>query len=317
MKKSVSVLLFLLLVSLTFLSSCSKVPAGQNPQDTAAAVQALKTGTQGVEISILANYPPAITYDQNDLIALVEVKNKGNYDLQAQDCFIQVTGFDQNIIGGDFGAAQSCSSGAGVLEGKKLYNTEGGFNQLEFSSQSVNLPIGAFDYAPTLNFLTCYNYQTTSSTPVCVDPLLYQITSEQKSCIPKDVGMAGGQGGPVSVSYAGVDMIGTRAIIDISISNFGGGRVLSPSADVRNCGQTALEYTDLDKVMYNVELNGGSRVDCKPADGYVRLVNNQGKIVCTFDINGQSAFETLLITNLQYGYIKSTTKNLRIVKTPE
>jgi len=319
MKKSVSKVLFTLCVLLSLLLvSCSGRPAaGDRPQDTAAALKLVQSGTQGIEISVLPNYPPSLLYDQNELIALVEVKNRGNHDVEAQDCFVQISGFDPNIITGTFNGPRSCADTAGgVLEGKNVYNTQGSNNQIEFRSSNVALPPGVFEYNPTLNFLTCYNYRTTANPQVCVDPLFYQITSEQKTCVPADVSTGGGQGAPVGISYVGVDMIGSKAVFEINVVNLGGGRVLSPRADIRNCGQASLEYTDLDKVAYSVQLSGGSLIDCKPRDGMVRLNNNQGKIVCTYNIPGASSYQTPLLIDLDYGYIQSFQKPIKIIQTP-
>src|SRR3989344_4837364 len=316
MKKREINLLIVILMAL-FLVSCGPKPgAGQTPLDTAAALQQVKTGTQGVELRLVQDSPPAILYDQSDLIALVEVKNKGSYDLKAQDCFIQVTGFDRNIISGSFFGPRSCAESVGVLEGKDLYNTEGSSNVLEFES-SINLPLNVPDYNPTLNFLSCYHYHTIANPSVCVDPLFYQVSAQQKTCRPMDVPMGGGQGGPVGVTYVGVDMIGSRAIFEINIKNLGIGRVLSPFASLQNCGQSSLGYQDLDKVQFNVEMTGGGKVNCKPQDGFVRLSNGQGKIICTFDIPGASAFETPLLIDLDYSYAQSIQKSVRIIRTPQ
>lgn len=318
MKKSVSKLVLVILISLfLLLVSCKPRPgAGDSPRDTAAALQQVKTGTQGVELQLLQDSPPSLLYDQNELIALVEVKNRGSHDLRAQDCFVQVAGFDPNIISGGFSSPRSCAEGLGVLEGKNIYNTEGSTNVLEFES-SINLPFGVPDYSPTLNFLTCYNYHTLANPSVCVDPLFYQVSSEQKTCRPKDAVMGGGQGGPVGISYVGVDMVGGKAIFEINVRNLGSGRVLSPFANIQNCGQASIEYKDLDKVAYNVEMTGGGKINCKPQDGFVRLVNGQGKIICSFNIPGAAAFETLLLVDLDYSYMDSQQKSVRIIKTPQ
>ncbi|HLC52619.1 MAG TPA: hypothetical protein VJI98_05225 [Candidatus Nanoarchaeia archaeon] len=310
------VYLVLTVLSLLLLSSCGMLPAaGRDARDTSAILQQVKTGTQGVEVTLVANLPPNTIYDQNPLTALVEVRNRGNYNLQPQDCFIQIVGQDNNIIRG-LQTARSCGENSGVLEGKNEYNVEGGYNQIEFTSTSVSLPNNVYEITPTLNFLACYNYHTKASPQICVDPLLFEVTAQQKTCTPRDVGMAGGQGAPVGVNLVGVDMVGSKAIFEINIANFGTGRVLSPNAPIQSCGQSSLSYTDLDKVQYNVQLTGGSLVDCKPRDGFVRLVNNNGKIVCTFNIPGGSAYETPLLIDLSYGYVQSLLKPIRIVKTP-
>ena len=53
MKKSVGKLLLVILIAL-FLVSCGPKPgAGETPLDTAAALQQVKTGTQGVELQFI------------------------------------------------------------------------------------------------------------------------------------------------------------------------------------------------------------------------------------------------------------------------
>ncbi len=310
---SIIFVVFLLLVACK-----GRVPQGQQPLETEAALRLVQTGTQGVELQVLPNYPPPVVYDQNELIALVEVQNKGRHTVEATDCSVQVSGFDPNIILGGLNGPRSCAENVGTLEGKNVYNIEGAVNQIEFRSTNINLPPGVLDYNPTLNFKVCYRYRTEARPSVCVDPLFYQITGEQKACnYRKSVLTGGGQAAPVGVSYVGVNMLGNKAVFEISVVNLGGGRVLSPDVDIQNC-DSGLEYTELDKVRYTVQLSsGGSIADCKPKDGLVRLVNNQGKIICTFTIPGSSAYETPLLIDLDYGYIKALSKPIKVVKTPQ
>jgi len=307
---------FIIIISL-FLTSCGQRAPGDSPISTEQAVEEVQIGTEGVEISLLPNYPPNLLYDENELIAILDVKNKGNHELQPQDCFVQITGFDSNIIRGDFGRATSCAQNIGTLEGKTVFNLEGGSNQIEFRSTSLSLPRDVFEYEPNLNILACYNYITTANPSVCVDPLFYQITSDQKACTPKDVSMGGGQGGPVGVSYVGVDMIGERAVFEINVVKYGSGRVLSPDVNLQDCGSSAIDFADLDKVRYTATLSSSGIADCKPRDGYVRLVNGQGKVVCSFDIRETTAFETLLQVELDYAYLESINQKVKIISTPE
>ena len=312
------ILMILVFISASlFLTSCSgNVAGGQGPLDTATALRIVSTGTQGVDTALLPNNPPSLIYDHNELNAIVEVKNHGNYPLQPEDCLVQVTGFDPNIITGGFNFQHSCAENMDQLEGKTIYNTEGGFNQIEFYSPQVILPQGVYEYNPSLNFLTCYKYHTTTSPSVCVDPLFYQVTSEQKTCLPTNVGLGGGQGGPVGVTYVGVQMTGEKAIFEINVMNLGSGRVLSPYADLRGCGQATLERSDFDHVAYTVKMSGGSLIDCKPRDGFVPLYNNQGKIICSFSVPGTTSFQTPLIIDLDYGYMQSFQSSIKIVQQP-
>ena len=316
MKERMFISILVILILMLLVSCGPRANAGDQPLETEAALLAASTGTQGVVTSLQSNYPPNLVYDQNELIALVEVANKGNFNLEPQDCFVEITGFDSNIISGDFSRPISCAYTMRELEGKSVYNTEGTSNQLEFRSQSINLPDGVPEYSPTLNILTCYYYLTKASPSVCIDPAFFQVTSEQKSCRPANVIMGAGQGGPVGVSYVGVNMAGSKAIFEINVKNFGTGRVLSPDSDILYCGQDMLEYEDLDRVGYNARISSGGYLNCRPTDGFVRLNNGQGKIICDYESNEHAAFETPLMIELEYNYIDSFIKEIKIIKTP-
>jgi len=293
------------------LSSCSGVSAGENPDQSADALTAASTGSRGVEVSFVSGFPASTIYDISEFVAILEIYNKGNHDLAGSDCYLQITGFDPNIVQGiDY--VQSC----GDISGKSVYNLDGGWNQVEYMSTNIVLPDGSYEYSPNLNLVWCYAYETQAAASICVDPLFYQVTSEQKACEPRDVSMGSGQGGPVGVSYVGVDMVGDTAIFEISFRNLGSGRVLSPYSDISQCGGSNLDYSDLDVLQFTAEMTGGSLIDCTPSDGKVRMSNGAGKAVCKFRISGSSAFETPLIINMDYNYIENTQKTVQIIETP-
>ncbi|MBI4151872.1 hypothetical protein HY496_02785 [Candidatus Woesearchaeota archaeon] len=316
MRKRLVLCSLFLIISL-LITACSPRGPGETPLDTAAALREVQSGSQGVEVTLDPNFPPPTIYDQDNLDILLEVSNKGNYDLDASSCFVQITGLDPSIVRGGLNSPRSCAERVGVLQGKNIYNLEGDTNQLEFRSSSIFLPEGVFEFTPTFNVQTCYNYHTRASPQVCVDPVLYQLTAEQKVCTPQTVSLGGGQGAPVGVSYVGVSMVGTRAVFEINVRNFGAGKVLSPYSDLHSCGQPGLEITDKDRVAYGVQFVGGSLINCNPAGGVLRLNNGNGKIVCSFNVPGTNAFQSPLLIDLDYNYMQSFQKSIRIVKTPQ
>ena len=113
-------------------------------------------------------------------------------------------------------------------------------------------------------------------------------------------------------------MAGSKAIFEINIKNFGTGRVLSPDGvDIMYCGQDLLQYEDLDRVGYTARISSGGYLNCRPTDGYVRLNNDQGKIICDYESQQHAAFETPLMIELEYNYIDSFAKTIKIIETPE
>jgi hypothetical protein len=311
MQKRVIAIVFLVI----FIVGCGGGP-GDNPLDTSAAIEMVRSGTQGVELEFLQDSPPPLIYDLNELVSILEVKNLGNFDLRQDQCFVQITGFDPTIIGGDFNVLQSCAQNLPLLGGKNLYNVQGDVNQLEFTSADITLP-DVPDYAPTLKYNVCYNYRTKATPSICIDPLRFQISPDQRACDYRTpVTVRAGQGGPVGVSFVKSEMINGKAIFEINIRNMGMGRVLSPYADLNSCGDISLSRTDFDRVGYAVQLGTGIFGDCKPLDGIVRLHNNNGKILCTFPTPGTSAFTTPLTIDLDYSYWTWYDKQVRIIQTP-
>ena len=302
-------LLLIVLSALLVLTACG-VPQGENPGQSAAALQAASTGFQGVEIQFMPNAPPNQIYDVNQLNAIVEVNNLGRFNLEPQNCFVELSGYDSTIITG-MNYRQSC----GLLDGKNPYNLNGGYNQIEFKSGNILLPANTPTYTPTLRLAACYQYQTVATPQVCVDPLFYTISSQQKSCNPGSVQMSSSQAAPVADTNIYPQMLGGKALFDITIQNVGGGLVLSPFTSLLSCPSN-LGYQDENKVAYSVSMAGGTLISCKPESGVVTLNNGQGKMICQFSIGNSPSFETPLRIELNYNYMKSWLKSVQIVQTP-
>src|SRR3989344_1016241 len=76
---------------------------------------------------------------------------------------------------------------------------EGGFSIHEFQTQELLVPAGAREYRAKFFVLAEYDYESTMSTDVCINPAL--ITLEKSEvCTPQERQSFGGQGGPMSIS---------------------------------------------------------------------------------------------------------------------
>jgi hypothetical protein len=274
-----------------------------------AVTKYVRSGNQGVELAFVKDLPPRQIYDTSDLVAVVEVRNLGSYDLGVNDCFIQFGGFDYNIVRG-VQSRQSC----GDLAGKSEFVIDGGFDTIEIESSNILLPPDVDQYTPSIVATTCYEYRTIAAPQVCVDPSFFEITRDQRACEVRDFGLGGGQGAPVAVTYVNTDMAGSKASFQIDVANVGTGRVVSPQANLAQC--PSLRYDDFDQVRYSVSLTGGQLIKCSPADFMLRLSNNRGKIVCVFDVGNTQARETPLRIELNYNYMQSIRTPVEILRTP-
>ena len=193
MKKVIGILI--VCISLFIVSCGPQVSQVERPLDTAAALQLVQGGSEGIKLEFLEGTPPAQLYDQAPFLAVLDVRNKGNIGVEENDCFVQITGIDPNII--RLPPVLTC----GAIEGKNVYNVEGGFNQIQFGPTPITMPADVFEYNPPVQATVCYNYNTVTSPQVCIDPLFYQVSAEQKACAIHDVSMGGGQGAPIGINF--------------------------------------------------------------------------------------------------------------------
>jgi hypothetical protein len=316
-KRLIGIVLFLIAVSFIF-SGCAGIRRpGSRPEDVEEDVH---RGTRGLVMEFASNLPPNKIFDIDALDIFIELENKGAADLRGNRCFLFLSGFDQSIFPQLPKFYQEC----GDLEGRSIYNPDGGYDTKQFTSPpySIYLPEGIDSFPQTFVVHACYEYRTKARPIVCINPRLYDITSPVEACAVQDVGMGGGQGGPVAVDRVEVDMMKDKVMFKIHVSNAGGGTVIKHGTSLR--GDTAgscpnqLEYNSIDIVdIERIDMSGGSLIKCVPEDGFVRLINGRGKIVCTFLVTEKdTAFTTPLQIDLKYSYLDSISTGVEIIKTP-
>ena len=277
-----------------------------------------RTGTQGLQVTMLPNLPPARLYDDQPVEVVLDLANKGATEVGSSSDRIYLSGFDQNIITGIPTNGQIIP----LIEGKTEFGP-GGVGTLSFKGTIRALGFRNVDkYTPRLLVTTCYGYETVGSDNVCVDPDPYTSARTEKVCTPSSVSMGGSQGAPVSIGPVQVEASPGRTRFTISVTNVGGGDVFKPGANYLNkCSPYAdegLQYTDADAVqVVDVSVAGVSmRPSCKPLDnGFLRLNSGRGTIYCEFsNIQGSSAYTTPLTVTLAYGYRQSLTRDLTILR---
>jgi len=312
--------LILIVISLVLAGCSGVIPGAKKPEDVEEDVH---RGIRGLVMKFARNLPPAKMFDTDALDIVVEVENKGASDLTGNRCWLHLAGYDQSIFPNLWPGPYQC----GALDARSIYNPDGGFDTKQFMSPpySIILPEGIDTLPQTFVVHGCYEYVTKARPIVCINPRLYDIRAATEACIVQDVPMGGGQGAPVAVTNVKVNMMKDKALFTITISNVGGGTVLSDQTSllggvVHSC-PNKLEYSDMDLVRYfvDVESAGASLLSCSPEVGgqnRVKLQNNQARIICTFAIYGDTAFTTPLKVDLYYNYLDSISQKVEIIKTP-
>ncbi len=297
------------------IGGCVITPSsGTNPDEN------YRTGSTGLSVSFLTNTPPSKLYDDEDFKAMLEIRNIGATDVIANGR-LYLSGFDPSIITG------IDSSGFLIqdLEGKSLYNPEGGYDVATFDGHIRDLESRQVDYYDVPILATaCYAYETIAAPTLCLDPDPYSNTRETKACSAGSVENVGGsQGGPVAVTSVTVEPSPGKAKIKFDISNVGGGTVIRSGLEyLTRCNPystTKLEYEDVDYVKIEEVQIGDQTItgSCKPVDNeHIRLHNGKGFVWCEVTGLMGSAYKTPLTIKLSYNYRSTTERNIRIVQTP-
>ncbi len=309
MRKFAFLVLFLALFSLVLISCKPKTDT--TPDGTTEVY----TGTKGLEMSFVKNQPPSKIYDKDSLNILLELKNLGASDLSGSKCRLFISGYSNSIV-----RMSDNDMDCGNLEGKTIYNPEGSYETVEFKAASMELPENMDTMSQNFLVEACYEYQTTANPVVCIDPRIYDLTTTEKACTVKDVTLSGGQGAPVAVTGVKVNMMKSRVQFKINVANLGKGTVLSQGTSIFQDCPYNLQFYDYNLIDYEVDMSGATLESCSPQiDGgqRMRLVDNKGMIICTFQINDDTTYSTPLSINLYYNYLDSVSKKVEIVKTPE
>lgn len=297
-------LMALLMVFLLMVSVGCQLGTGLrvNQKQKEEVSETVYKGVKGLTMQFVKNNPPRVIYTTTPLSIIIELRNQGTHNIANGRLYL--SGVDQHII--DITPNQEHFN----LEGKSKYNLYGGLDVVAFESRGVNLPRGTDLYEPTILASACYEYKTSASPLVCIDPDPYSAL-EQEACKVKDISMAGGQGAPVAVTRVEEEAIPGRVNFRIHIANQDTGVVMDNSAYTLNKCPGKLQHNDLDTVYYSVRM-GNNLGDCNP-DDKIKLVDKKGTIYCSFQVpTSEQAYQTILNIDLMYGYLSQISQRVEI-----
>ncbi|MBI1969351.1 hypothetical protein HYS48_01540, partial [Candidatus Woesearchaeota archaeon] len=283
---------------LLFVISCGPVggPSIGLGRDDTGRRPDYRTGTQGLVLQFLSGTPPPKLYEGDPLPIVVEVSNKGTFDVV--DGRLYISGFDDRFIKLNRDVAVLSE-----LAGKSLFNPDGLFSEVfEFEDPSVTIPEHTDLFPQAIKATACYRYQTRTTAEVCIDPDPHSIRLVEKVCQVRPISYSGGQGAPIAITSVEEEITRDRLQFKILVQDGGGGTVIAPDASILNCHE-GIDRRDIDKVaVVSVEFSGHEiRLNCEPNP--IRLVNGRGYTFCTFQGNlGDDAFLTALNIMLEYGY---------------
>jgi len=295
--------LALFAVFLLVLSGCAGVKFGQTKEQAANMLDTSNVGVKGVTINFVKGQPPDVLFTNTPLDIVLELKNEGAFAVS--NGVVSISGYDSQWI--DLQPQEKTFS----LDPKTKFNTFGGYDTAQFSSKAIYLPRGTDNLDQNFLATVCYKYRTEARIPVCIDPNPTSVLENEACRVTQVVpGIAGGQGGPVSVTAIREDAAPGQVSFLITIANQGDGSVIEESSLTRCPGE--LKFNDIDAVRYSARMSGVNGI-CKP-DFKTRLSNKQGTVHCTFNLadSTSSSYQTVLELDLDYGYMSQKAKSVKI-----
>lgn len=327
------VLIAILVVLIFLISGCKRADVDEPTEYN------YRTGTQGLELKFPTNIPTELYENDRDARFMVEVRNKGAFpqsgEVEEFNGKLWVGGHDERILKIYPRLGSSISQGVNLdgqeLEGKSVYNRDGGYSGVEFQIDVGELPEGMPYYRPRLIVTTSYLYKTIANPMICVDPEPRSTRVREKVCDIGDyasVGSGGGsgsggrvgsgvgsQGAPIAVTRIEEDVTGTDIIFKIYIQNIGQGLVILES-DIDQNPNEGYDWRDMNLVrIEDIKVGNIRMTECRPSIGRdVQLIDEKGYIFCRLDksVAEGKAYVTPLNIVLSYGYTTSIERDIEI-----
>ncbi|MFW5745984.1 MAG: hypothetical protein ACOCWQ_00345 [Nanoarchaeota archaeon] len=293
--------LILLCFACLSIASCAAGPAD-------SGIATYRTGDQALEFQVIHN--PYEVYDGDDLSLLLEVRNRGTYDVTGGAIYIK--GYDPKYLPGLYIDPTPVLN----IEGKDEFDPTGELTQVyEISVPSVRAPRHKDILTQTLNIVACYPYVTRGSYEVCVDPDPANRRIGSKVC-QGGTAAAGAQGHPVAVTSIQQKVSRNDIRFMLTISNVGDGLVYSNHLTPEACAYD-LDRVDIDTFTVRKVEFSGKLLRCDPQNP-VRFTRGGSALVtciCENCVNiDQGAYKTVLNVELGYGYRNDLQETVKIVQ---
>lgn len=307
-----------LVFGLFVLAGCAQTPTG-------VSTDPFIGGTAGVDIAYLTQTPPDVIYDNRDssFAVAVRLENKGESDIARGAGFLQIVG----ISPAEFGVTSAqLKQDIPELNGvkKTIAGTiqAGGIDVVTFPDLTYQEDLAGDLAINNFRVRTCYDYQTKSSTQVCIKEGNIDGLKPNEICIVNEMKRTSNSGAPIQVQNVVQTSKGSTGIqVSFDVVHVG---------DVKNSwfpqGDTVCDdrvgNSDLYKVFVEVEsiINDRYRAQCSGGSfnggnrGEVVLHGGEPrKVICSFELDEQDAeFEARLNINVDYRYMQFIEKPILI-----
>ncbi len=168
-------------------------------------------GTEGVIVDFLKNAPPPRVTEGSDANVMIEVANKGAYDLPPGETFVNLRfnplHFNIDMADPNFELAVNPEGILGTIQGKSEAWPEGESFVLPLAKLNVQKIPGTMEQPETnLELTACYSYKTYLTQMICLDTDIYEVDSDP-ICRNRGSYAFSNQGAPIAINKIDVDML--------------------------------------------------------------------------------------------------------------
>ncbi|MBD3164926.1 hypothetical protein GF323_07040 [Candidatus Woesearchaeota archaeon] len=313
---------------LLIIASCS--PRADNTEEK------LQAGTAGLELEFIKQGIPKQITEQNQLYGMIELRNKGYYDindallvLSLEKDLLEIDSWDMP----ETFRKNSDNTVSFSLKGKSLSNSNG-------EKQVVTAVINSREIDETRNKIesiisaaACYPYSTVFSGTICIDTDPNNLRIAEKTCETRDI-LASSQGAPVAITrieqkvLPGSSSSNIRLQFTVYAENKGRGIIIDPyrykeiclGKNIRKQDYNSLIMESFEFSGYMYEYGEDYEIDCIPNP--MKETKDSYYTKCTLkEISSipksRLTFETPLVIQLSYGYSTTETHEISILNNEQ
>jgi hypothetical protein len=205
MRKALIILPFIAIIALAVaLSGCQPVEQTGNMTTTGTAYIG---GTEGLEMSFLANAPPSIVYDKpasgsaSPFEVGVKIENKGEYTIPTGKYRLSISGIDARAFGKTQTDFSKLTSAEDLMKTRRSggQTIAGTFAIISIPSLAYQSPVSGQIGPFNLRASVCYEYSTEASSNICVLTDMLGTRVKEGLCNPNEKKQVENSGAPVGV----------------------------------------------------------------------------------------------------------------------
>lgn len=288
-KKNFTIFIMLILLfTLLFVVGCT------NTEPTTTNVN-FKVGFAKPLVEFVSNNPPQSIYPNSNFHIMMELDNKMAYDME--NTKISLIGIDEMYFKLD-----KSNEDIGFLEGRSLYNQDGGMTIIDIPAVSGDLFGGAEKYVNDYYLKLNYNSKVEFGESVCVSSALYDIYDSGCHYNPKM--SFTGQGAPVGV-----------VTLEQAVYPAGAGADIEFIATFKNRGTGKMNTLFLDDAKL-----GGKNMDCeilgssaKRSVVFESKDVQEVKVRCKTFVDTQTSYTSTVSMSFSYDYEQKDKYRLTLV----